>query len=286
MTQLAALRTLRGLEARLLMRRSHPPEVAAAVRDALAAIHTDGPPADIAKAGAAIAEAVEAHGARFPPGAEPAYHDRHHQAEATLAAGFLAAAALRGGEMAPRAAWLLVLAMAGHDLLHEGRPAEGEALERRSAARTEALATALPPEERAILARLILATAPAAAPPDLPARMAREADLFASLTPDLGPRLSRALAAEWRAAGVTDMGTPTTHAGRCALLQRLPAMTPPARALGLEAVRSLQLEALSVAGETEDPAEGARRLDAMPPAAAAARWAAALASLGLPELPA
>jgi hypothetical protein len=282
-----ALDRMRAIEAQLLARRDGAPDPQAAVEEALAAVCGEAVPAEIAAAARATATAVEAHGAAFPPGAEPAYHDRYHQAEATLCAGHLAAEALRAGLLAPRAAALVVLAMAGHDLLHDGTAGEAPgALERRSAEATARLATMLPEADRAEVVRLILATAPDAAPDDLAGRMVREADLFASLTPDLGWRLSRALAAELRAARLPGAGIVASHAGRFVLLDRLPPMTPPAVALGQEATRQAQLAALRRAGHAACAAEGAERLDAMPPAEAGACWAAALAACGMPDLPA
>jgi predicted metal-dependent HD superfamily phosphohydrolase len=285
MTEQASLRAIRSAEARLLARRAGAADPDAAVAAALEAVGGDALPPEFAATGRAIAEAVEAHGAQFETGAEPAYHDRHHQAEATLCAGWLAAAALRAGLLGRREAGILVLAMAGHDLLHDGTVGDAPgALERRSAGIAERLAAPLAAADRVEIVRLILATAPDAAPGDIVARMAREADLFASLTPDLGWRLSHALAAERRAARLPGADEIASHAGRCALLGKLPPMTPPAVSLGLEAVRQLQIAALCRAGDAASAAEGAERLDAMPPAEAAWRWSEALAALGLPEL--
>ncbi|WP_368416531.1 hypothetical protein [Falsiroseomonas sp.] len=276
----------RAAEAQLLARRAAAPDTEGAVLAALAAACGRVVPDDLAAAGRAIAAAAQAHGESFASGAEPAYHDRHHQAEATLCAGWLSAAARRPGLLQPREAGLLVLAMAGHDLLHEGSAGDPPgALEQRSATATQRLAASLPEAERAEIARLILATAQGATPSDLTARMAREADLFGSLTPTLGWRLSHALAEERRAAGVPGADAIATHGGRLALLGVLPAMTPPAVELGLDAIRQIQREALRLAGGASSAAEGAARLDAMPAEEAGWRWDEALAALGLPGLP-
>lgn len=286
MTDTVVLRTLRHAEARMLARRASPagPAVQDAVARALSeTLADDGGDAvlhDLATAGAAIAAAVMTHGEGFAPGAEPAYHDRHHQAEATLAAGWLARAAHGAGLMGSRQAGLCVLALAGHDLLHDGNEAHPPGtLERRSAAVTVALAGSLPPGDRAEIARLILLTDPAApAPDDLAGRLVREADLFASLTPCLGWRLSRALVRERERAFLPGAASAGTHAGRFALLSSVPQMTPPAIALGLDAVRSLQLDALEHAG-------GVTTLDTLPAEEAWRRWTEALSALGLPDLP-
>lgn len=288
LTEATRLRRLRQAEARLIARRNGAPDPAGAVREALAMVFDGAAPGDLAGAAQRIAAAVEAHAATFAADAEPDYHDSHHQAEATLAAGWLATeAAQHHGLIAPRGAALCVVAMAGHDLLHDGRVGGPPAwLEQRSAAAATGLCEALPEADRAEIARLILATDAGAPPPrDLAARLMREADLFASLTPCLGWRLSAALAREWARAGDPAAGRVATHRGRFALLSFLPPMTPAAVSLGLEAVRSLQLGALRLAGRAASPAEGAAALDALPPAQARDRWKAALRELGLPELP-
>ena len=284
MTDQKLLVTLAALEAFILARRQGPPDLDAAVQAAMVKLHGDAVPHAIATAGHAIAQAVEAHGATFPPGTEPAYHDRHHQAEAILAAGWLGAAAMDAGLMSKHEATLLILAMAGHDLLHDGTLGDtAGALERRSAFRTDALITFLPTTDRAEISRLIMATMPEAEVGDLPARLAREADLFASLTPGLGWRLSLALATEMAAAGLPGADAIASHAGRLALLKRLPEMTPPAQTLGLAAARAVQLAALCRAGGDSCAETAAANLDAMPSEENARLWHAALIALGWPD---
>jgi hypothetical protein len=278
------LEILAARERHLLTRRQGPPDVCGAVEAALAQLPAVALTPEIASAGQAIAQAVERHGASFPPGAEPAYHDRHHQAEAILAAGWLGAAAMDAGVISGHEATLLILAMAGHDLLHDGTLGDAVgALEKRSAAFTDALIIHLPLADRAEITRLIMATVPEASVQDLPARLAREADLFASLTPGLGWRLSHALAAEMAAAGLPGGAAIASHAGRVALLNRLPEMTLPAQALGLAAGRAVQLAALRRAGGDGCAEIAAGNLDAMPSAENARLWQEALVALGWPE---
>jgi hypothetical protein len=273
---------LRRAEAYMIARRNGPADVPGAVRRALA---TASGNADMtrpmARAAVAIGEAVERHGAAFPPGAEPAYHDRHHQAEAVLAMGWLAGAARRIGLLDTAGTDLAVAAMAAHDLLHDGRVhAERGLLERRSADAAAGMAAAAGVDAGAIAAlrRIVLATTwpwEEAEAPDLPCRLAREADLFGSALPVLGPRLSRMLAAEIAAAGQPAPEDVATHAARVALLRILPPPTAPARALGLDAARDAQLAAYariagSLAISPPTPEAGAAALDAMAPADAEA----------------
>lgn len=268
---------MRQAEALLIRRRTQPPRVGAAVNQALAdATGSALPPARLVRAGAALAAAIEAHGASFPPAGEPAYHDRHHQAEAVLAMGWLTGAARRLGLLGAEEAALGVLAMAGHDLLHDGgvHPRRG-LLERRSAevAGDLAAAAGLDAGEVATLRRVILATTwpwEAREAPGLLCHLAREADLFGSSLPVLGPRLARLLAQEFAAAGQESPESVATHVARVALLRLFGPVTVPARALGLDAVRAAQLGAYAEAarrlGLQDDSAEsGAAMLDVMDP---------------------
>jgi hypothetical protein len=97
------------------------------------------PPGAIA-AGQAIAAAVAAHAATFAPANEPAYHDQYHQAEATVAMGWLCGRARQLGLLAAETAVAGVLAMAWHDLQHDGSWPSPGVLEARSAKLTVALA--------------------------------------------------------------------------------------------------------------------------------------------------
>lgn len=259
----------------LLARRMGPPDMPAAV--ALAVRHAVGDAATkpaILRSAAAIAEAVERHGAAFRPGDEPAYHDRHHQAEAAVAMGWLMGAAKCLGMLTPDQRALAVAAMAAHDLLHDGRAShERGTLERQSADAAAAIGSAqgLAQDDIITLRRIVLATTwpwEDAEAPDLSCRMAREADLFASSLPVLGPRLSRLLARELIMAGQPATEGVASHAARVALLRLLPPPTAPAEALGLGQVRDTQLQAYEGAarrlglpgGKAEDAAAA---LDAM-----------------------
>jgi hypothetical protein len=268
----AALATAEHLLVRL---REGPPDLVAAVRDAMA--DAAGPaqaPSATRRAAEAIAAAVDGHGASFPPGHEPAYHDRHHQAEATRAMGWLAGAARRQGLLSPAEAEIAVAAMMAHDLLHDGRVhAERGLLERRSADAAETIAAAegMAPGEIAALRRIVLATTwpwQDDEAPDLACNLAREADLFGSSLPALGPRLSRLLARELAAAGQPAPEGVATHAARVALLRLLPEPSAPARALGLDAARAEQIAAYAGVArqlrlDPPTPEAGAASLDAM-----------------------
>jgi hypothetical protein len=276
-------------EARLLARRAAAPDLLGAAAEALRDACGAAAPPGIIAAAERIAMAVEAHGASFPPGAEPAYHDRHHQAEATLAMGWLAAEARAAGLIDAPAAALCVLAMLGHDLLHDGdaRAAPGS-LEARSAEAALALLPDLPAAHRAEIRRLILLTDLHAAAPrtdDAAGRLVREADLFGSLTPCLGWRLSHALALEETRSGQPDAARIATYAGRLTLLRSLPEPTPASAVLGLHAACTVQHGALARATGAPTAEAGAAALDRMPAEAARRCYVAAMAALGMPGLP-
>jgi len=281
------------IEARLLARRAGPPlavaAAEAAMRCAIGADATASPAmAPMLRAAVAVGAAVERHGAAFPPGAEPAYHDRHHQAEAALVMGWLTAAARRAGLITPAEAALGTLAMIGHDLFHDGSEAGPPGrLEALSATATAALAAAegVPPGVTEALRMLILGTEFARAPePGLLLALAREADLMGSLCPRLGWQLSEALAAERRADGDAHAGRVASFAGRLGFLGIVPPPTPIGRSLGLAEARDAQVAAFAHAAadaglDAATPATAAAALDALPRAAARARYVAALATL-------
>jgi hypothetical protein len=128
-------------EADMIRWRSQLPDMRTAVIGALyQALCNKSPPPGAVMTGRLIAQAVAAHAASFAPGCEPSYHDQAHQAEATRAMGWLCATAHRQGLLTPEAAAAGVLAMAGHDLQHDGSHATPGRLEARSADLTVALA--------------------------------------------------------------------------------------------------------------------------------------------------
>lgn len=278
---LAARDVAMAAERHLLARRATAPDTPAACAEALTA--AAGPPGGTAaeRCAIAIAEAVERHGAAFATGMEPAYHDRHHQAEAVLAMGWLAGVARRRGLIGAHEARLGVAAMAGHDLLHDGSAGGARGvLEQRSADVSAEIAAAagLDAEDIATIRHVIRATTwpwEDAEAPDLLCRLAREADLFGSAMPRLGPMLARRLVRELAAAGQQDAASVASHMARLGLLRLLAPATPPAEAIGLEATRARQVaaygavaRALGVAPPTADA--GAAALDAMDEADAAA----------------
>lgn len=281
------LAALQQAEAFLLRRRDGEPRMAAAMTLALQnATGSTAPSPCLARAAAHIAAEAEAHGQSFPPDEEPAYHGRHHQAEATIAMGWLAGAARRMGLLTADQAALGVVAMGGHDLLHDGRVhATRGWLERRSAEATAAIAQAegLDAERIAMLRRIIIATTwpwEDSDAPDLLCQLAREADLFGSTLPTLGPLLSRKLAREFAANGLVGAEGVATHAARIGLMRMMGPPSAPARALGLDALREAQFALYETAarqlGLGEASAEaGAVALDAMDPADAEAvlAWA-------------
>jgi hypothetical protein len=282
------------LEAAFLARRAGAPDVPGALEDALASACGGIPEATPAVAAArAIAAEVERFGASFPAGAEPAYHDRHHQAEAVLAMGRLCGLARRAGRLSMADAVLGVAGMAAHDLHHDGRiPSEPLALERRSAEGAVRIAAAAGASRDwcEALSRLVLGTAmPQPGESEevpLLRRLAHEADVCGSVLPRLGWRLSRAMASELRAAGAPGATVPGTHAGRLAFLGSIPRLTAEAEALGLGAAIRSQRAAYALCGARLAAAAtaeaGAAALDRLARDDAEARLDAALAALGAP----
>jgi len=274
--QLPPRQVFRIAEQRLAARRARAPDLRGTVAEALQAAlgHTLPPPGCLA-AGRAIADAVEAHGAAFAPGREPAYHDRHHQAEAVIAMGWLAGTARHMALLSPPAAAAAVLAMAAHDLLHDGSAGTPGRLEARSAAAAADLGRQAGLDEVTIatMQRLILATdiarpAAAKAADDLLCRLGQEADLFGSLTPELGWTLGEALAREWHQLDVTAAPPVDSFAGRLGWLRTLRQPTRAGEALGLAVAEADQIAAFAQFARQlgltpATPDEGAAALDAL-----------------------
>jgi hypothetical protein len=276
----------RQAEKTMMRRRAGPPDMRGAVASALTrALCGAVPPPRVIAAGQAIAGAVADHAASFPPLTEPQYHDQHHQAEATIAMGWLCATACRLGLLAPQAAAAGVLAMAGHDLQHDGSMPPAGTLEARSASLAAALAARAGLDAAMLdtIRRVILATDPARPQArrdadDLLCRIGREADLFASLTPELGWRLSRDLASEAMAAQFQPDPPHDSFAGRLRLLCAHRQASPPGWHWGLGDAVADQIAALAACGDG-DAATGAAWLDAQPPDQARTHYLAALAAV-------
>jgi hypothetical protein len=279
-------------ERRLIARRRGPPDVAAALAEAVAAACGAVPPLHPPlRAASAIAAEVDRFGAAFPPGAEPRYHDRHHQAEATLAMGWLCGLARHAGMLDAEEALLGIAAMAAHDLHHPGLPARHpRQLEEASATAAAGIASAAGASAAWCenLRRVVLATA-MPQPPEtervpLLHRLAHEADVFGSAMPHLGWTLSGLMAEELARAGDPAASMPATHVGRLAFLSAIPRVTEAAAALGLAVALAWQHDAYvrcarSLGGG--DTAEmGAAELDARPAGEARELFAAALAAAG------
>jgi hypothetical protein len=249
--------TYDAIEAAFAERRDRAPALGDAYREALdhvtrgaalAAIE-----ATLAEAGHVLAHVID----QAAPPVEPAYHNRHHMAEATLAMAMLCREAMAQGLLSRRDALVGIVAMVGHDMHHDGSCAAPGVMEARSRQAVEnIMATA------GVVAPLVHATGSVIAATD-PTRLqanrlraqrdtggeailpmlANEADVFASVLPSLGPRLSILLAEEWRAAGRSDLLPAGVTAARSIFLRAYPPFSPAAQALGLEDARAASLAA-------------------------------------------
>jgi hypothetical protein len=274
--------------------RHAPPDLAAAADAAFAALPRPDPA--IRALGSGLAAAVgdeSAHADELP------YHNRYHVSEAVRSMGLLCGLAVESGLITDDLASLGVLAMIGHDWGHDGTPGGDGRLERLAADRVVAWAGSLDAPSRGVLEAVILATNPtlvddnaARAAGDLPAgklgppvdalcHIANEADVFASLLPELGWLEAEALAEEWHA-------TPRARevmsfAGRLQLLRTYHRFSPPAVRIGLAGLCARQVGCfVPAAGMAAGaaPEEAAEKLDAMPRAQARAAYRAAFAALG------
>jgi len=209
---------------------------------------------------------------------EPAYHDRHHVSEAVEAMIILTDAALEASQLSRELANLGILAMLGHDLGHDGSLASPGHLEAIAVSRVTDLAQTLTPVEQDVLRQIILATAPdrvpanlarartpQATPLDLLAALANEADVLASLLPELGCVLTHLLAEEWQPHDAERAAQTLLFSSRGDFLSIYAEPTLAARSLGLDECIRRQREAITP------------ELDTMPRDRAMARYRARLA---------
>ena len=214
-------------------------------------------------------------------GIEPPYHSRYHVAESVLAMDLLSREALRLGLIDEDLASLGILAMIGHDLGHDGTLPDTTRLEQYAAAEVASLTTDLGPEVIDILRQIILATAPGLVaqnlalsrlphptPLDTICALANEADVLASLLPELGWDQSDLLALEWEAHDPARAKTARSFTGRQNFLLLYANSSPAARSLGLHRVIARGLDAF-------EP-DGGPALDLLPRPEAMARYRARL----------
>lgn len=230
-----------------------------------------------------IIAALDADAAQRP---ELPYHSRYHVAETVKAMRLLCSEAVRMGSISPELAQLGVLAMIGHDLGHDGSLPDRGHLEVHAAIRVASLASDLGSVHVGLLNRVILSTAPAmvrsnlararapgAAPIDLLCALANEADVLASLLPNLGWELAELLAAEWSPHDSARAEQAKSFGGRLTFLQLYAAPTGPSTELGLDRMVARQIKAFTP--------DGPRALDALRRTEARARYRNRLATLPL-----
>ncbi len=219
-----------------------------------------------------LAALIESDGQqRSMQGLEPAYHNRLHMADTLVALTVLLLESRRdepkrAAAGPSHAEWLAMLAMLGHDYLHDGTINQTPSqLELRSAAHLAPLMErhALAEADRAQVREFILLTDPtrvaathqkvadrrfAVSDPDCLAVLLQEADILASSLPEPGLELTRQLAQEWHRVDPQRARQVLTNAGRQGFL-RFGALfsSPASQRLGLGRVRTQQLQALEAA---------------------------------------
>ena len=188
---------------------------------------------------------------------EPGYHNRHHTIDTLMALASLLRIALNHQIVDTHEAVNAIIAMNGHDLFHDGTvntPTHN--LEEISAAAVRSILVEVQFSEKdiEIICDLILKTDPAFqfsmrakcldaavdAKLKLPLLIG-DSDLFASILPEIGDRLSQDLANEWRKSNINILPTPDTIEGRRNFLAAIKWLSPPSIELGMDNVIKQQL---------------------------------------------
>jgi hypothetical protein len=214
------------------------------------------------------------------------YHNRHHVAETMLAAAWLGREARDSGMITADQAIMVVVAMSGHDLGHDGTRCLTGRLEAEAAAsmRLAGEQAGLDGATIDTLERLILATIPSGsayeAVQDPLVTVVREADVLGSLLPRLGWRLTMALRREWRLAADAAAQTVASFAEREAFLLDHARPSTAANRLGLTAAVAHQVQACELAAaQLGVNGKGGAGLDALPRQRARRCYRAALAAV-------
>jgi hypothetical protein len=197
-----------------------------------------------------VAAQIEAEGGCGVDSAEPGYHNRLHFSDSLTTITLQAAIESQrlGVDDADWKAALLLIAL-GHDFRHPGRVNGARAeIEQQS---FDALKPYL--QQHAVPALWVerieavilrsdfsmvadnhqrVADLPFSWCTDWAAVLLNEADIMASASPVFGPRLSRALAAEWELIGFAAYRSVATPQGRSAFLQSIEFSSPSAGVLG------------------------------------------------------
>jgi hypothetical protein len=202
--------------------------------------------------GQRITQHIETDGQRRAAlGAEPAYHNRLHMADALVCMTYLLLALRQLQLTSTRSARyeaLMLVTMAGHDFLHPGgrnaHPGQLENLSIQALIRACILATdpeCVPAQHRAAASRRFDLTDPV-----WQSVLAQEADIMASALSQTQGDLTQALSREWALstpAGVAQ--ALLTAQGRLGFLQHAALFTSPAaHHLGMAQVRAAQIQTL------------------------------------------
>jgi len=244
---------LKDFEARRIASRSLPPHLN---REILAAQARLG--LEPGNAFAAVCRELIKRLTEEAASSEAEYHNLHHVQDVVDAAALLLSSG--GSAVDAQLGEVLLIAALGHDLHHDGRAVLRERdLERRSALTVAGICRSCgyPPDSLVLVEALIVSTHPPEqfslrsnigrdAPRDPACRMKLvlgEADVLASLTPELGRELSLCLEKEWLSAGVDVNQPPSTPDGRRQFLTAYQCLSAEALNLGVDVMIAEQLNA-------------------------------------------
>lgn len=210
-------------------------------------------------AGYVIAQSMNAFAAKI--GREPRYHNRHHTIDVIFALTNILRLAIQRSLITRTELNYALIAMMGHDILHDGTlNTKSKSLEHIASAEIRRLlaVSEFSAEDLDKISELIHKTDPAY---QFPMRiklrkgeaenykplelMIGDSDLFASLLPDIGQRLSDDLSEEWMLSGLDIEHMPNTVQGRKNFLSAVDPLSEPATDLGLARQIKFQLDRIS-----------------------------------------
>lgn len=248
---------LQGFSRGCFARRKAAPDLDGACRYALQFLGVE-PSGRVLAACRTISDAMNEFAARR--GVEPAYHNRHHVIDTLMASASLLRVSLTRGWMSPDNAMTCIVAMAGHDMFHDGAvntPERNLELVAAEAVEKCLKKHMFSQDEISTIRQVILSTDPInqrelrtskrewhESVLQSMCHICGDSDVFASCLPEIGEYLAKELNSEWNFIQSNNLFAPDSLEGRRIFLESISNFSDPAVELGLPLVVFEQLQRL------------------------------------------